>query len=85
LDVCDPELIDVVNRIIFDEKGVIKYHFVIIDYFLKLKGGELRAADDAEELRWVPLEELEKFNITDTLRDFLHRNMEKLKRLNSCS
>ena len=67
------------------KKGVIKYHFVIIDYFLKLKGGELRAADDAEELRWVPLEELEKFNITDTLRDFLHRNMEKLKRLNSCS
>ncbi len=85
LDVCDPELVDVVNRIIFDEKGAIKYHFVIIDYFLKLKGGELRAADDAEELRWVPLEDLEKFNITDTLRDFLHRNMDKLKKLNSCS
>ncbi|MCS7113956.1 MAG: NUDIX hydrolase [Nitrososphaerota archaeon] len=84
LEVDNPELVDVVNNIILDEDGKIQYHFVIVDYFVKLRGGELRAADDAEELRWVNLEEAEKYNITDTLRAFLKRNMEKLKTLNSC-
>ena len=62
LDVADPELIDVVDNIVRDANGEVKYHFVIIDYFVKLKGGELRAADDAEDLRWVPLAEAEKYD-----------------------
>ncbi|MEM1564298.1 MAG: NUDIX hydrolase [Candidatus Bathyarchaeia archaeon] len=85
LDVADPELIDVVDNIVRDENGEVKYHFVIIDYFVKLKGGEMRAADDAEELRWVPLGEAEKYDLTKTLRAFLQRNKEKLEKLNSCS
>lgn len=84
LDVENPELIDVVNNIILDENGEVKYHFVIVDYFLKLKGGDLNAADDAEELNWVALTEAENYNITKTLREFLKRNMDKLKRLDSC-
>ncbi|MGB9960037.1 MAG: NUDIX hydrolase [Candidatus Bathyarchaeales archaeon] len=84
LDVENPELVDVVNNIIFDENGKIKYHFVIVDYFVKLKGGELKAADDAEELKWVALDEAENYNITKPLRDFLQRNMAKLKTFNSC-
>jgi mutator protein MutT len=84
LDVENPELIDVVNNIILDANGKIEYHFVIVDYFVKLRGGELKAADDAEELKWVALDDVEKYNITSTLRAFLQRNMEKLKKLNSC-
>jgi len=84
LDVENPELIDVVDNIIFDENGKIEYHFVIVDYFVRLRGGELNAADDAEELKWVALDDVEKYNITSTLRAFLQRNMEKLKKLNSC-
>jgi mutator protein MutT len=84
LDVENPELIDVVDNIIFDENGKIEYHFVIVDYFVRLRGGELKAADDAEELKWVALADVEKYNITSTLRAFLQRNMEKLKTLNSC-
>jgi 8-oxo-dGTP diphosphatase len=64
LDVENPELIDVVNNIILDANGKIEYHFVILDYFVKLRGGELNAADDAEELKWVALDEVEKYNIT---------------------
>lgn len=84
LDVENPELVDVVDNIIFDENGKIEYHFVIVDYFVKLRGGELNAADDAEELKWVALDDVEKYNITSTLRAFIQRNMEKLKKLNSC-
>ncbi|MEM3581104.1 MAG: NUDIX hydrolase [Candidatus Bathyarchaeia archaeon] len=83
LVVADPELIDVVDNIVRDENGEVKYHFVIIDYFVKLKGGEMRAADDAAELRWVPLGETEKYDLTKTLRAFLQRNKKRLEKLNS--
>ncbi|MGQ9624411.1 MAG: NUDIX hydrolase [Candidatus Bathycorpusculaceae bacterium] len=83
LEVENPELIDVVDDIIVDDNGEIKYHFIILDYFVKLGGGELNAADDAEELRWVPLAEAEKYDLTKTLREFLKRNREKLKKLDS--
>lgn len=84
LDVADPQLIDVMDNIVRDENGEIKYHFVIIDYFLRLKGGEPKAADDAEELKWIPLNEVEKFDLTKTFRAFLQRNSGKLEKLNSC-
>ena len=37
LEVEKPEHIDIVDNIVRDENGEIKYHFVIIDYFVKLR------------------------------------------------
>ncbi len=84
LDVEKPELIDVVNYIIVDGNSRVKYHFVMIDYFVKLRGGTLKAADDAAELKWVPLGEVEKYDLTKTFRAFIQRNRQRLERLNSC-
>ncbi len=89
LGVEKPELIDVVNNISVDGKGSIKYHFVIIDYFVKLKGGilvaeKLEAADDAEELRWVRFDDVESYDLTKSFRDFFQRNRQRLEKLDSC-
>ena len=84
LEVENPELIDVVDSITFDEDGRIKYHFVIIDYFVKLKGGTVKAADDAAELKWVPFNEVEKYDLTRTFKEFFERNFKQLQELNSC-
>lgn len=83
LDVEKPEHIDVVDNITKDANGEIKYHFIILDYFVKLKGGTLAVGSDAEELRWVSLNEVEKYDLTKTFREFLQRNYEKLLTLNS--
>ena len=83
LDVEKPEHIDVVDNIIRDANGEIKYHFVILDYFVKLKGGTLSVGSDAGELKWVSLNEVEKYDLTKTFREFLKRNYEKLSTLNS--
>lgn len=80
LEVDKPKLIDVVDNVIRDSEGKIKYHFVIIDYFVKLNGGVLKAADDAEELKWVLLDDAESYDLTMTFREFLKRNKEKLKK-----
>lgn len=84
LDVDKPQLIDVVDNVIADGNGKIEYHFVILDYFVRLNGGKLKAADDAEELRWVSLDEVEKYDLTKTFRAFVQRNRQKLRKLDSC-
>jgi 8-oxo-dGTP diphosphatase len=83
LDVEKPELIDVVGNIDFDEDGKIKYHYVIIDYLVHVKGGDINAASDAEELRWVPFDEVEGYNLTASFRLFFRQNRVKLEKANS--
>jgi 8-oxo-dGTP diphosphatase len=84
LEVEQPRLIDVVNNVTLDEDGRIKYHFLIVDYFVKLKGGKLKAADDAAELRWVRFSEVEKYDLTKSFREFFKRNRQELEKFNSC-
>jgi ADP-ribose pyrophosphatase YjhB (NUDIX family) len=84
LDVEKPEHIDVVDSITEDENGKIRYHFVIIDYFVKLRSGALKASSDAEELRWVQFDQVEKFDLTGSFRAFFQRNRQKIEAFSSC-
>jgi mutator protein MutT len=73
-----PRLIDVVDNIDLDKKGKVKYHFVIIDYIVKVKSNDFKAASDAEDLRWVPLDEVEAYDLTSSFRVFFRRNRPSL-------
>jgi 8-oxo-dGTP diphosphatase len=46
------ELIELLDRIHRHESRV-RYHYVIADYLCRVTGGELRAASDADAVRWV--------------------------------
>ncbi len=43
-----------------DDDGRLRYHYVVLDYLARCVGGELQAADDADDARWVALEALER-------------------------
>jgi 8-oxo-dGTP diphosphatase len=42
-------------------------HIVLIDFAGSIQGGELAAADDAMEARWISLAEAESLPLTDTM------------------
>ena len=46
------ELIELLDRI-HHEGDRIRYHYVIADYLCRVVGGQLKAASDAEAVRWV--------------------------------
>ena len=83
LSVGDPEPVDVINQVTLDENGKVKYHFVIVDYFVKLKSGTPKAASDAAELEWVALKEVENRDLTKSFRGFFQKNRERLEKMNS--
>lgn len=52
LDIEPLELVELLDRI-HREGDRVRYHYVIADYLCRVIGGNLKAASDAEEVRWV--------------------------------
>lgn len=48
-----------------------EHHIVLIDFAGMVTGGELQAADDAEDARWVPLSEAADYPLTPTMHDLM--------------
>jgi 8-oxo-dGTP diphosphatase len=79
LDVYEPRLVDVVTYVSMGERGAVMYHYVIIDYLVSVKGGKAKAASDADALKWVPFNEVEEYDLTESFRQFFRRNRQKLE------
>ena len=60
-------LIDVVNKIIYDDQKKIKYHFVILDYLAKFYNGIAKPSDDAKSLIWCNYNDLPSYSYPDTI------------------
>jgi len=58
------ELIELLDRI-HREGERIRYHYVIADYLCRVTGGELKAASDADAVRWVERKEWNKPDLGD--------------------
>jgi len=78
LEVYEPRLVDVVNYVSLGEKGGVIYHYVILDYLVTVKSGNPKAASDADALKWVPFNEVEEYDLTESFRLFFRRNRQKL-------
>jgi len=75
----DPiELLDVVDIIKRDYEGRIAFHYVTVDYIARVIGGELRAASDVVDVRWVKWEDIGKYKTTNTFRRLISRNRDKI-------
>lgn len=55
------------DAIDLDSAGRVQYHFVLMNFEVRLLGGELLAGDDAQEVRWVTALEARQLQITDTV------------------
>jgi ADP-ribose pyrophosphatase YjhB (NUDIX family) len=66
-------LVEVLDRVLHDPAGTITYHYVILDFVGTAPVGELCAASDAAEARWVTFAELAHLPTTDGLGPVLER------------
>jgi 8-oxo-dGTP diphosphatase len=69
------EVLEVFDRI-FRARGRVRYHFVIVDFACRLKGGRLRPGSDVLEARWVRPAELPKYHLTDKANSVVLRAFE---------
>ena len=67
LDVVVGPVVEVLDSIRRDADGRAEYHYVIIDYACRLRSGAPASAasgSDADAVRWVPIDQLERYRVT---------------------
>jgi ADP-ribose pyrophosphatase YjhB (NUDIX family) len=70
LDVEVGALVEVVERIL-PEGDRVGFHFVILDYLVTVRGGELSPATDVSDARWCDQQQLDTLPLTRGLRPVL--------------
>ena len=72
-------LAGVVERVIRDPDGRVRYHYVLVDYVAHPETRTLRPGSDAAAARWVPIVEVSRYDTTDGLLDMIRRAAEVSK------
>ena len=59
------EVAMVIDRVDRDEAGVVRYHYIIVDYYARPVGGALHPGGDVSDARWVGLADLDGLEMTE--------------------
>lgn len=65
------ERLGVVDKIMRDDEGRVRYHFIIVQFLARIVEGEVKAMDDALEAQWAEPSEFRSYELTASLREFL--------------
>ena len=76
LDVEIGPVIDVFDRIIRDDEGRVRYHYVLVDYLCRPLGGTLRAGSDVDAAVWADSSDLSAYDLTDKATAVIARALE---------
>ena len=77
IEITGIELLSGASRVIYDDKGLIQYHYVIFDYLCRPDEGQLHASSDADAARWFSMRELEAVALTDGLIEIIQKGIKK--------
>lgn len=59
------ELVDAFERILPDDDGRTRYHYVLLDYLCEPVSGDLRASSDVRDVAWVRAEEFGRYRLNE--------------------
>lgn len=71
LAVLPTEIAVVFERILPDDAGRAEYHYLLIDFFCDVQGGQLQAGDDSELVEWVTCSALDERLLTEGTREVI--------------
>jgi len=63
----------VLDRVIRDPDGRVRYHWVLVDYVAFPESGTLAAGTDAADARWVRIDDVGGLDVTEGLVDMIRR------------
>jgi ADP-ribose pyrophosphatase YjhB (NUDIX family) len=63
----------VLDRVVRDPDGRIRYHYVLVDYVAYAASDEVCAGSDADEARWFELDRIGELDVTLGLSDMIDR------------
>jgi len=73
IDIEPEDVISVVDLILKDSNGTVKYHYILIDYLAKYIGGDLNPQSDVIDAGWFSQNDLEVIDIPEVTRTVLEK------------
>jgi len=73
LDVEVKDVADVVDYMSCDEKGQVRFHYILVDFYVEVKGGTLKPASDALEVDWIQFDRIHEYQVTKTTLQLLNK------------
>jgi 8-oxo-dGTP diphosphatase len=73
LDVTLGGVAGVVDRVVRDAEGRVRYHYVLVDFLAYPASSDVVAGSDAAEVLWLPLERVGDLDVTVGLMDMIER------------
>ncbi|WP_291767178.1 NUDIX hydrolase [Caldivirga sp. UBA161] len=70
-------LLGVYQYVEHDDEGNVKYHFILLDYLINVKGGSLKASSDAAEVLFIDLNNALNMNLTETTKELINDILSK--------
>jgi len=72
------DLITLFEYIERDDKGCIVYHYIVFDFAAQYRGGLLRHSSDALDSRWVSIDRLGEYRLTDEVKNAIDTGLKML-------
>jgi ADP-ribose pyrophosphatase YjhB (NUDIX family) len=66
-------LAGIVDRVVRDDAGRVRYHYVLVDYLAYPDATTAVAGSDAADVQWIDVDAVERLDITDGLVDMIRR------------
>ena len=76
-------LVDVVDSINRDDDGRTQFHYTLVDFFAEWESGKPVAGDDVVDVKWVPLEMLESYDLRQLTLDVIRLAAERRRAFGS--
>ena len=73
IDIEPENVVSVVDLILEDSAGKVKYHYILIDYLAKFIGGELISRSDVMDANWFSKAQIADLDIPEVTRDVLEK------------
>ncbi len=71
------EVLEVFDSIYRDADGRTQYHYVLVDFLCCRRGGDLRAASDVSDVRWISEGEIAELDITPAAQKVLKKALSR--------
>lgn len=72
-------MVEVLDRLRFDEGGRTRYHYVLIDFVCRPLGGELCCASDADGAEWVSLANLGTYGVASSALAVIDKAVDRVR------
>lgn len=73
IDIEPEDVISVVDLILKESDGKVKYHYILIDYLAKYIGGDLNPQSDVLDAGWFSKDDIMMIEIPDVTRKVLEK------------